>query len=264
MSDAAQPEVARPPSPAGEIPPAPNNGRPSGGRANGRERANGRDRPNGQPSGHDGLDATGRAILRLLCESGAISPDLLATRLGLSRTSALQRLRELTVAGFVGRQAIRHGVGRPRHLYDVTPAAQAILPANYDGLATTLLESIEQVGGDALVDEVFQARRRLLLERILTRLVDRLGEDAPLDARVRELAVLQDDAGYVARSESGPDGGFELVQHNCAILGAAAGHPAACRAEIELYEEILDARVTRVSHIASGDRTCTYRIEPRR
>ena len=264
MSDAVPPEVARPPAPVDQVPPAPKNGRASEGRANGRERADGHDRSNGHPSGHDGLDATGRAILRTLCEAGATSPDLLATRLGLSRTSALQRLRELAMAGLVARQAIRHGVGRPRHLYDVTPAAQAILPANYDGLATTLLESIEQVGGDALVDEVFQARRRLLRERIRTRLADRLGDGASLQARVRELAVLQDDAGYVSRSESGPDGGLELVQHNCAILGAAAGHPAACRAEIELYEEVLDARVTRVSHIASGDRTCTYRIEPRR
>ncbi len=264
MSDAVPPEVARPIALGDEIPPAPASGRAGGPSANGRERAGGHKRSNGRLNGHDGLDATGRAILRTLCEAGATSPDHLATRLGLSRTSALGRLRELAVAGFVARQAIRHGVGRPRHLYDVTPAAQAILPANYDGLATTLLESIEQVGGDALLDEVFQARRRLLRERIRSRLVDRLGEDAPLLARVRELAVLQDDAGYVSRSESGPDGSVDLVQHNCAILGAAAGHPAACRAEIGLYEEVLDASVTRVSHIASGDRTCTYRIAPRR
>ena len=46
-------------------------------------------------------------------------------------------------------------------------------------------------------------------------------------------------------------------------LGAAAGHPAACRAEIQLFEEVLQARVTRVTHIAEGDRCCTYRIEPR-
>jgi len=32
-------------------------------------------------------------------------------RLGMSRTSTLQRLRELETAGFVARQAIRHGVG---------------------------------------------------------------------------------------------------------------------------------------------------------
>jgi predicted ArsR family transcriptional regulator len=209
-------------------------------------------------------DTHGRAILLALREGGASGPDALAVRVGMSRTSTLQRLRELEAAGFVARQAVRHGVGRPRHLYDITAAAQRSLPANYDGLATTLLESIVEVGGDALVEEVFQARRRLLRERILGRFAERLGPDATLAEKVRELAVVQDESGYVCRTEESPTGGgeLELREHNCAILGAAAGHPAACRAELQLFEEVLGARVVRTSHIASGDRACAYRIEP--
>ena len=220
---------------------------------------------NGHRNGHAPDDALGRAILLALREGGASGPDALAARLGMSRTSTLQRLRELEGAGFVARQAVRHGVGRPRHLYDITADAQRSLPANYDGLATTLLESIEEVGGDALVEEVFQARRRLLRDRILARFAERLGPAATLADKVRELAVVQDESGYVCRANTAPLDGepLELREHNCAILGAAAGHPAACRAELQLFEEVLDARVVRTSHIASGDRCCAYRIEPR-
>jgi predicted ArsR family transcriptional regulator len=219
---------------------------------------------NGHRNGHAPDDALGRAILLALREGGASAPDALSARLGMSRTSTLQRLRELEGAGFVARQAVRHGVGRPRHLYDITADAQRSLPANYDGLATTLLESIEEVGGDALVEEVFQARRRLLRDRILGRFAERLGPDATLADKVRELAVVQDESGYVCRAVTAPlDGGsLELREHNCAILGAAAGHPAACRAELQLFEEVLGALVVRTSHIASGDRACAYRIEP--
>ena len=227
------------------------------------------DRPvaasNGHRNGHAPDDAHGRAILMALREGGAAGPDAIAVRLGMSRTSTLQRLRELEAAGFVARQAIRHGVGRPRHLYDITSEAQRSLPANYDGLATTLLESIAEVGGDALVEEVFQARRRLLRDRIRSRFAERLGPVPTLADKVRELAVVQDESGYLCRAETPPaDGGvIELREHNCAILGAAAGHPAACRAELQLFEDVLDARVVRTSHIASGDRCCIYRIEPR-
>jgi predicted ArsR family transcriptional regulator len=232
--------------------PGPGNGQPNGQR-------------NGQRNGHAPDDALGRAILLELREGGAIGPDTVAARLGISRTSTLQRLRELETAGFVARQAIRHGVGRPRHLYDITAAAQRSLPANYDGLATTLLESIAQVGGDALVEEVFQARRVLLRDRISARFAERLGPQPSLADKIRELALVQDESGYVSRAETTPANGdpFELREHNCAILGAAAGHPAACRAELQLFEEVLDARVVRTSHIASGDRSCAYRIEPR-
>ena len=213
-------------------------------------------------SAHDGLD---RAILVALRDMGASAPDRLATRVGASRPSILQRLRWLESHGSVVRQAVRHGVGRPRHLYDVTAAAQRSLPANYDGLATTLLESIAEVGGDELVEAVFQARRRILGERIRARFAQALGPAPMLAARVQELAVVQDESGYLCRSTlpDGIDGPLELREANCAILGAAAGHPAACRAEIQLFEEILQARVTRVTHIAAGDRSCTYRIEPR-
>ena len=229
--------------------------------------------PSGQPPGtdpsraavraaHDGLD---RAILVALRDMGASAPDRLASRVGASRASVLQRLRWLESSGSVVRQAVRHGVGRPRHLYDVTAEAQSSLPANYDGLATTLLESIADVGGDQLVEQVFQARRRILGDRIRARFTTALGPSPTLAARVRELAVIQDESGYLCRATplDGIDGPLELREANCAILGAAAGHPAACRAEIQLFEEVLDARVTRISHIAAGDRSCTYRIEPR-
>ena len=211
---------------------------------------------------HDGLD---RAILVALRDMGACAPDRLATRVGASRASVLQRLRSLESHGSVIRQAIRHGVGRPRHLYDVTEQAQRSLPANYDGLATTLLESIEEVGGDELVEAVFEARRRILVDRIRARFATALGPSPTLAARVRELAVIQDESGYLCRATplDGIDGPLELREANCAILGAAAGHPAACRAEVQLFEEVLDAKVTRISHIAAGDRSCTYRIEPR-
>src|SRR5450756_1696988 len=138
---------------------------------------------------HDGLD---RAILVALRDMGASPPDRLATRVGASRASVVQRLRWLESRGSVIRQAIRHGVGRPRHLYDVTAKAQPSLPANYDGLATTLLESIAVLGGDELVEAVFQARRRLLGERIRARFAEALGPSPSLAARVRELAVIQD------------------------------------------------------------------------
>lgn len=222
-------------------------------------------RPNGHRNGHAPDDAHGRAILLALREGGATGPDAIAGRIGMSRTSTLQRLRELEAAGFVVRNALRHGVGRPRHVYDVTPAAQRSLPANWDGLATTLLESIVEVGGDALVEKVFQARRRLLRDRIQARFAERLGPLPRLADKVRELAVVQDEAGYLCRAETAPVNGglLELREHNCAILVAAAGHPAACRAELELFEEVLEARVVRTSHIATGDRCCSYLIEPR-
>ena len=172
----------------------------------------------------------------------------------------LQQLRALEAAHLVSRQTVRHGVGRPRHLYDVTADAQDLFPSNYDALAAGLLAAIEAVGGDDLLDQVFAARRRQLGDRVREQMAERVAPDAPLFDRVRELAVIQGDQGYLADATLGPDGTIRLREHNCAIYHVAAGSPAACQAELELFTEILGAEVVREQHIASGDRCCSYRI----
>src|SRR5215218_8072216 len=203
-----------------------------------------------------------REILLHLRRAGPCAPDAIAASLGASRSGVAQQLRALDTAGLVTHTSVRHGVGRPRHLYDVTDAAQDLFPSNYDGLATGLLAAILEVGGDALVEEVFAARRRQSEARLRDEMAAVLPADAPLEDRVRELARLQDDLGYLA--EASVDGReLRLVEHNCAVLDVAHASPVACQAELELFERVLGAGVRRERHIASGDRCCEYLVGPR-
>ena len=211
-------------------------------------------------NGHHTSPTLRRDIVVLLRQLGPSSPDRLAARLGASRTGVLQQLRALEAAQLVVRRTERHGVGRPRHLYDVTPEAQSFFPSNYDGLAASLLAAIEAVGGDDLIEEVFAARRRQATGRMRQRLAERLTADAPLADRVRELATIQDELGYLAQIELNTDGTIQLVEHNCAIFQVASENKQACQAELELFGDVLGADVVRVSHIAAGDRCCTYQV----
>ena len=56
------------------------------------------------------------------------------------------------------------------------------------------------------------------------------------------------------------DGALRLREHNCAIYRVASTQPAACAAELALFRDVLGTEVVRESHIAAGDRCCTYRI----
>jgi predicted ArsR family transcriptional regulator len=215
------------------------------------------------PTAVSGPSSLRRELLLRLRIDGPSSPDQMATRLGASRTGVLQQLRALEAAHLVSRQTVRHGVGRPRHLYDVTADAQDLFPSNYDGLAAGLLAAIEAVGGDDLLEQIFAARCRQLGKRVREDMAGRVAEDAPLLDRVRELAVIQAGHGYLADTVLGTDGAIMLQEHNCAIYHIASGSPAACQAELELFTEILGADVVREQHIASGDRCCSYRITER-
>jgi predicted ArsR family transcriptional regulator len=209
-----------------------------------------------------------QAVLVALRRIGPASPDALASELGISRGAALSELRTLETVGLVVRGVERHGVGRPRHRYDLTDAAQSLLPSNYAGLATGLLDALLTVSDASVVAALFAVRRERQAALIRDRFAKRGLELAPLSERVCELAVIQDEQGYLCDCSTvgGPPveavGPIRLREANCAIYDVAQGHPEACAAELDLFREVLGAEVVRESHIAAGDRTCTYRIDP--
>jgi predicted ArsR family transcriptional regulator len=202
-----------------------------------------------------------RAVLVHLRRHGPSAPDTIAAAIGASRSGVAQQLRALETAGLVTRTSVRHGVGRPHHLYDITSDAQDLFPTNYDGLAAGLLTAILEVGGEDLVDEVFAARRRQAEARLRDSVGAALEADAPLADRMRVVATIQDELGYLAEVREDPDGA-RLVEHNCAVLDVARSMPAACQAELDLFRSVLGADLVRERHIASGDRCCSYRVPP--
>ncbi|HEX2625960.1 MAG TPA: hypothetical protein VHL56_03550 [Candidatus Limnocylindrales bacterium] len=211
---------------------------------------------NGAPS----PSAIRHDILVHLRQSGPSTPDGLAASLGASRTGILQQLYALEEAGLVSHAAEKHGVGRPRHVYDVTAEAQGLFPTDYGGFASGLVKAIEAVGGEDLVEQVFAARRRQIGDRTRRHMAERLADGAPLPDRVRVLAQLQDEGGYLADAIIGDDGSLRLREHNCAIDKIARRTAAPCDAELALFQEVLGANVVRESHIASGDRCCSYLV----
>ena len=79
----------------------------------------------------------------------------------------------------------------------------------------------------------------------------------------RFLAALQQEGGYLATAEATTDGGFRVVEHNCAIVAVARRYGQACASEIDFIRAVLPgARVERVSHIVEGARHCGYDIRP--
>jgi predicted ArsR family transcriptional regulator len=109
---------------------------------------------------------------------------------------------------------------------------------------------------------VFAARRRQVGDRIRRRMAERLPEGAGVAERVRFLADLQDEAGYLAEAVVADDGALRLREHNCAIDKIARRTTVVCDAELELFRELLGPGVERESHIASGDRCCSYVVAP--
>ena len=180
---------------------------------------------------------------------------------GVSRSGVAQQLRALDSAGLVTRTAVRHGVGRPRHVYDVTPLAQELFPSNYDGLATGLLAAILEVGGD----ESSRTCSRPAVARPRHGCESRSTRPSRPTRRSRTASASSpgsrtSSATSQRRRWTRTGSGWSSTTARCSTWRPT--NPAACQAELELFQGLLGTDVVRVSHIVSGDRCCDYRVGP--
>lgn len=204
------------------------------------------------------LPSTRRALLEDLKEHGEASAEELATRLGVTPSAVRQHLGAMQADGLVERRELRHGPGRPRHVYRTGPAAEALFPKAYNDLANELLDHA-MAEDPELVERLFERRRRRRTEQARVRVGGRAFPE-----QVAELARILDEDGYLASWEALPDGKFRIVEHNCAILDVARRYGDACVSEIEFLRRTLpDARIERVAHMMAGQHVCAYEVTPK-
>jgi DeoR family suf operon transcriptional repressor len=203
------------------------------------------------------LPPTRREILELIKRGGEVDAESLAARLGITLSGARQHLTALTADGLVTYRRERTGPGRPKHQFALTPAGDALFPRNYVELANELLAYVEDED-PALLDRIFDKRAQRRLERARQR-----SEGLSFPDKVRLVAAILDEDGYLADFQERPDGAFVITEHNCAVLAVARKYHQACSTELAFLQALLpDAQVTRIAHRLNGGHVCAYLVEP--
>jgi len=206
------------------------------------------------------LPTTRRAILNLLKRNGPLDVAAVSRELGLTAAAVRLQLTRLEEDGLLRHtDEVPEGGrrGRPRHVYELAAAAEALYPKRYGDLTTELLGYL---GGpdDPRVDDLFEQRRRRRVAGALPRTAD-----LPFDEQVAALTTILDEDGYLADAERLPDGSWRITEHNCAILTVAHGFSQACASELAFIREALPgANVRRVAHLMDGAHVCAYVVNP--
>jgi predicted ArsR family transcriptional regulator len=202
------------------------------------------------------LPPTRRALLQLLKQEGEARAEDIGSELGITVSAVRQHIAGLEADGLVTHREERRGPGRPRFLYVLTEAGEVLFPRAYGELASELLDYVADED-PALIDRLFERRRARRVSGAQRRL-----EGLALDDQVKELTQILDEDGYLASCEP-IDGGWRIVEHNCAILAVASRYGTACGSELAFLRDVLPgASVDRVEHLLSGSHVCAYQIRP--
>jgi predicted ArsR family transcriptional regulator len=184
----------------------------------------------------------------------------LAEVMAISRMGVHKHLKMLQERGIVDSTEVRKGVGRPRMQYQLTSQGKTLFPKSYSDIATSALNFIERNVGEQGVENFLRERQEQLYIKYRERL-----KDLGFDRKVKELARIRDQEGYIAESrKQHKSNDHILLEYNCPIIQIAEKHWEACSVETELFEKLLDADIKTTHRAAKGDQVCKFVIKEKK
>ncbi|MGO4394624.1 helix-turn-helix transcriptional regulator [Variovorax sp. M-6] len=204
--------------------------------------------------------STADRILLLLKSRGPTSTAALAAALQTTTEAVRQQVHKLVEGGLVrGVSEAPSGVGRPGQAWTLSAGGHARFPDRHAELTRALIDTVREVFGEAGLEQLIARRESASRAAYLEACRDL----QDLEPRLRKLAALRDDEGYMARLE--PDGDdWLLIEDHCPICAAAETCQGFCRSELEVFRDVAGpkGRLRREEHLIAGARRCVYRITP--
>ena len=203
---------------------------------------------------------TRRAIVRLLKQEGALDSAALARRLKLTAMAVRQHLYALQKEKLVTHDERPVPLGRPAKFWQLTRDADRLFPEAYAELTLALIGAMGESFGPSGMQKVLDARAAAQGAVYRTR----IPASAPLEKKLRDLARVRSEEGYMAEVRRDGDA-FLFIENHCPICAAANVCQGFCSTELDLFKSVLgpDVAVERSEHIVSGDRRCVYRVTAR-
>ena len=222
----------------------------------------------------DGFSEPKKKLLYYLKVMQQAGLEELAKVMKISRMAVHKHLALLQKRGLVESTETRGHVGRPRMVYQLTSQSKTVFPKSYSAIATHALDFIERNMGKEAIEKVLRERQSELFDQYYKRL-----RELDFDKRVKELARIRDEEGYMAESKkasksggnSNDSGGGRrvggkhvLLEYNCPIIHIAEKHWEACSTETDLFEKLLGADIETTHRAAKGDLICKFLIKERK
>ena len=156
-----------------------------------------------------------RRVLYLLKVLGNAGLEDLSKIMKISRMGVHKHLADLQDRGLVESSEVKRGVGRPIMRYSLTKSGKSAFPKAYGHIASFALDYIEKNLGKLAVENVLRERQSELLYKYHDIL-----KDLDFDQKVKRLARLRDEEGYIAESKKigKKSENYILLEYNCPII----------------------------------------------
>ncbi len=200
------------------------------------------------------IENSDREFLGRLHRLGRSTVQQICDELNVTATAVRQRLVRLQSGGFVVRDVVREGRGRPHHVYRITQAARRELGDNYGDLALILWRELQGIDDLDLKSRVE--------ERVRDAMIAQFGgemSDLELGERFDQLAAALTQRGFdveVDHSQALPI----LRENNCPYHELADEDRGICEMEEDVFGQVLGVPVKLTRCCLEGHGCCEFEL----
>jgi len=204
------------------------------------------------------MQSTRQEIIEILKEEKQATVEDLAQRLELTPMTIRHHLNVLQAQNLVVAYKVHRSrkVGRPRLVYTLTEAADALFPQSYGELARHLVSEVKQTMGQE------QA------EAVLRRVAERVASEAPppvegqsFEERLDQAVDFLHEHGFISRWEK-VGHGYMITNINCPYRYVSREHDELCIMDTEILSNLLGVAPQRLSSMRAGEPTCSFLLLP--
>lgn len=195
-------------------------------------------------------------ILNLLKKNVKLTVSELTYHLAITDMAVRKHLSTMAEDGLIQTIESRQATGRPTKYYLLSQKAEKLFPTSYEGMSVEFLTDIHSLYGDASINHLFEKRE----ERLTNEYAHRLSNKSP-EEKVKELASIQHEKGYMAEVSQLDNNTFELIEYNCPIMAIANKFHVACQCETSMFTKVLETNNVQRTHCKTeGNDHCKFAI----
>lgn len=202
-----------------------------------------------------------KILLDLIKRQGTLSMEEAVVKTSLAKTTLREHLLQLERDGYISREFIRSGPGRPKLTYELTHQGHALYPSYESEMMREFLVFLQDRGDEELIEAFFQSFWDKRFVQALERMERKGGGD--LSEQMDALARMLEREGFMPEYEVEPDEDRVILREcNCPFREIVRETRLPCELEMSFYRRLFGREVVRTEYIAEGGNSCTYCIEP--
>ncbi|WP_138429210.1 helix-turn-helix transcriptional regulator [Fodinibius saliphilus] len=200
-----------------------------------------------------------KEIIDLVKRKGTLSIDEAVSQIELAKTTLREHFLQLESDGYVEREYVRSGPGRPSLHYQLTPKGNSLFPSSESVLIRDIIKYLKDNGNEEVVEDFFEEFWQKRFDTARDRMDQSSAGD--MESKLQVLMAMLEEEGFMPEFDlDTQEGKVEIKECNCPFSEVIKETRLPCQLEEMFYKKLFNEAAERTTFIAEGDHACTYDI----